>query len=73
MFPLVDRGIVPGAGKDGQADGEKAQGKVKKGSAAGAGVQNSFRCLSAENLCLAKRVNRDILAKMRQSALIVTF
>ena len=24
------------------------------------GVQNSFRCLSAENLCLAKRVNRDI-------------
>ena len=33
-----------------------------------AGVQNSFRCLSAENLCLAKRVNCDISAKMRQSA-----
>ena len=31
-------------------------------------VQNSFRCLAAENLCLAKRVNRDISAKMRQSA-----
>ena len=25
-----------------------------------AGVQNSFRCLAAENLCLAKHVNRDI-------------
>ena len=27
------------------------------------GVQNSFRCLAAENLCLAKRVNRDISVK----------
>ena len=25
-----------------------------------AGVQNSLRCLAAENLSLAKRVNRDI-------------
>merc|ERR1719510_2130015 len=30
------------------------------GRVLGAGVQNSFRCLAAENLCLAKRVNRDI-------------
>ena len=28
-----------------------------------AGVQNSFRCLGADILCLAKRVNRDISAK----------
>ena len=27
------------------------------------GMQNSFRCLVAVNLCLAKRVNRDISAK----------
>ena len=27
------------------------------------GMQNSFRCLVAVNLCLAKRVNRGILAK----------
>jgi len=44
MFPLVDRGIVPGAGKDGQADGEKAQGKVKKGSAAGDGPETALLC-----------------------------
>ena len=31
-------------------------------------VQNSFRCLAAENLCLAKRVNRYNSAEMRQSS-----
>ena len=30
-----DRGIVPAAGEDGQADGEKAKGKVIEGPAEG--------------------------------------